>query len=417
MSANHRIPCLVLTALLWVGLAAIPAGAAGTTHRVPEDFETIAAAIEASEWGDIVLVGPGIYQESLLLTDVRGDGLIVQSTDGPEETTIRYLAEANENEAVVIFQRCSNSTQLVGFTIDGGTEARRGILCNSDSRPVLSDLLVTGAEYGIAAHRASRPFIQDVTVRECSVAAVFVSGGSVELKDSRLVDGEKFGLYLGSASETARVRNCQISNNGQVGIQAVESDFSVDDCEFIGNGDSGIILQDSSPALRNLIVRDHPNIGIVMEVSSARILDCTIENNGFGVVSSIEGEPRIFRNVFRNNSQNHLGIEGDANPLVGGSLENGNVFLGETELVVQSSSSADVIATHNYWGKPCIPKTIFQITGGRVKRRPWASGNLKREFSECAVARKYDTKWSEGLVDEEGNIIRKRGSRAESDPS
>ncbi len=405
MKAHHRIPILALAALFAAG-AMVPASAENVL-RVPEDHETITAAIEASEWGDTILVGPGIYRESLLFTDQRGDGLIVRSSDGPGETTIQYGEVTNDNEAAVIFQRCSNSTQLVGFSIDGQGAARRGVLCNSSSSPVLSDLLVSGAEYGIAAHRGSRPFVQDATIQRCSIAALFVSGGSVDLRDSRLVDGDKFGLYLGSSSEMARVRNCELSRNGQVGIQAVESEFEVTSCQLIGNGDSGIIVQDSSPLLQDLEVRDHPNIGIVMEVSSAEIYDCTIASNGFGVVCSIEGEPRILRNVFRDNSQNHLGIEGDSNPLVGGSLESGNLFLGATELVLQSSSSANVIATHNYWDKPCVPKTMFEITAGGVKRKPWASGNLKREFSECDPARKYHKKWLDGKLDEEGNPIKK----------
>ena len=104
--------------------------------------------------------------------------------------------------------------------------------------------------------------------------------------------------------------------------------------------------------------------------------------------------------MFRDNPRNHLGIEGDANPLVGGSLANGNVFLGETELALQSSSTASVVATHNYWGRSCVPKTIFEATVGPVKRKPWASGNLKREFNECEEARKYDKRWHDGKLDE-----------------
>ena len=397
----------VVVAAAGILAAATPALAADEPLRVPEDYETITAAIEASEFGDTILVGPGRYRESLLFTELKGDGVVVKSTAGPGETTVEYSDVANENESIVIFQRSSNATQLVGFTLDGRGEARRAVLCNSSSQPVLSDLHIENAEYGIASHRGSRPFVQEVTAQRCSIAAVFVSGGSVDLRDSRLVDGEKFGLYLGNTTEVARVRNCRMSNNAQVGIQAVESDFTVEDCEIVDNQESGIIIQDSSPELSRLVVRGHPNIGIVMEVSSARIHDCTIERNAFGVVCSIEGEPEILRNVFRDNAKNHLGIEGDSNPLVGGSLENGNVFLGETELVVQSSSTASVNATYNYWGRPCVPKSIFEATVGPVRKKPWASGNLLRSFDDCEEARKYDKKWHEGKLDEEGNVLRK----------
>ena len=398
----------IFFALCLVGAAASSGsvGRAETTINVPADFATITEAIEASEWGDTILVGPGVYKESIVLTDAKGDGLILKSVEGPATTSIAYGEAATVNEAVVTFQRCSNSTQLIGFTIDGRGVAKRGILANSNSVPVLHDLVIDGADYGIACHRNSQPYIRETTIQKTGIAGLFVQGGSADVKDCRFVQGEKFGVYIRGTSDPVKLRDIKVTENAQVGIQAMEGEFEVIGADVLNNGDTGLILQDVSPLIRNVNVDGHANIGIVIEASSAQIINSTIANNQFGIIASIEGEPRIVGCKFDANEAYHIGIEGDCNPLIGGSESQANEFLGEPDYVVQSSSSAVVVATHNYWGKPCVPKQIFRVTGdGRLKRKPWMSGNLQRAFEDCDAARKYNKKWVDGKLDEAGNPI------------
>lgn len=393
---------LTIAAVLCV---AAPASAANTL-RVPEDYPSLTEAILASEWGDTILVGPGTYQESIVLSDTKGDGLIIQSVDGPEATTISYGETANVNEAVVTFQRCTNSTQLLGFTIDGRGLARRGILVNSDSQPVLSGLRIEGAEYGIASHRGSFPYIEKTQVTSSQTAALFVQGGSADVRDCTFSGGDKFGVYVRGTIDPMRMRGLVVENNSQVGLQATEGEFSISDSRFSNNGDSGMILQDVSPEITDVIVENHPNVGIVMEACWGTVSGCTIRGNEYGMVVSIEGEPEIHNCTFQDNVSYHIGVEGDANPLIGGSLEKANRFLGEPAYLIQSSSTARVVATYNFWDQPCTPKDVFQNSGtGRLIRKPWASGNLLRSFDECDAAKKYYNKWVNGKLDENGNPI------------
>jgi parallel beta-helix repeat protein len=388
-------------------LALTDAAAAAVTLRVPEDHATISEAILASEWGDTILVGPGVYKESIVLSDTKGDGIILQSVEGPETTTIAFGdAGGNVNEAVVTFQRCGNSTQLLGFTIDGRGLARRGILVNSDSKPVLSNLRIGGAEYGIASHRGSFPYVENTQVTSSMTAGLFVQGGSADVRGCSFSGGEKFGIYVRGTIDPMRLRDLVVENNVQVGLQATEGEFSLADSRFSNNGDSGMILQDVSPEITNVVVEGSPNVGIVMEACWGFVTGCTIRGSEYGMVVSIEGEPEISNCTFENNVSYHVGVEGDANPLIGGSLEKANRFLGEPAYLVQSSSTARVVATFNYWDQPCVPNEAFQNTGsGRLIRKPWASGNLLRSFEECEAAKKYHQKWLNGKLDENGNPI------------
>ncbi len=58
--------------------------AAAATRRVPADFPTIQAAIDASASGDTVLVSPGTYVENVLIER----NLWVRSVQGPALTVI-----------------------------------------------------------------------------------------------------------------------------------------------------------------------------------------------------------------------------------------------------------------------------------------------------------------------------------------
>jgi parallel beta-helix repeat protein len=404
LARSSGLPAAAAAAVLALTAAAADAA---TTLRVPDDHATITEAILASEWGDTILVGPGVYKESLVLSDTKGDGVILKSAEGPETTTIAYGdAAGNVNEAVVTFQRCTNSTQLLGFSIDGRGLARRGILVNSDSRPVLSNLRIGGAEYGIASHRGSFPYIENTQVTSSQTAALFVQGGSADVRGCSFSGGEKFGVYVRGTIDPMRLRDLVVENNVQVGLQATEGEFSLADSRFSNNGDSGMILQDVSPEITNVIVENHANVGIVMEACWGVLSGCTVRGNEYGMVVSIEGEPEIFNCTFQDNVSYHIGAEGDANPVIGGSLEHANTFLGQPAYLIQSSSTARVVATHNFWDQPCAPKESFQNTGsGRLIRKPWASGNLLREFEDCEQSRKYHNKWVNGKLDENGNPI------------
>jgi plastocyanin len=57
---------------------AATARASGVTRRVPEDYRTIQAAVDAARPGDLVLVGPGVYREEV---KVRTPSLVLRGRD------------------------------------------------------------------------------------------------------------------------------------------------------------------------------------------------------------------------------------------------------------------------------------------------------------------------------------------------
>ncbi|TWT36459.1 hypothetical protein KOR34_13650 [Posidoniimonas corsicana] len=115
---------------------AAPMLASETTHRVPSDYKTVQAAIDAAADGDRVLVSPGVYRESLVIGG-KSVKLCSEYTPGADPRVIERTVlsgavpedEHNEGRAeqvVLIKADSGGSTEIAGFTIEGGDD---GVSC------------------------------------------------------------------------------------------------------------------------------------------------------------------------------------------------------------------------------------------------------------------------------------------------
>jgi len=85
---------------------------------VPNRYATIQVAIDAAGTGDVIIVLPGTYQESI---GIRGKAITVQSTD-PEDSSVvsaTVIMGAEPGRPVVNIGNGSTSI-LAGFTVKGG---------------------------------------------------------------------------------------------------------------------------------------------------------------------------------------------------------------------------------------------------------------------------------------------------------
>ncbi len=96
-------------------------GALALVRDVPsESYTTIQSAIDACEYGDTVLVGPGVYRENLMMRDVS---VSLISTDGRDKTTI----DAGGKGVGLTCIHVLDSTAVIrGFTFKNGAGMHGG---------------------------------------------------------------------------------------------------------------------------------------------------------------------------------------------------------------------------------------------------------------------------------------------------
>ncbi len=118
-----------------------------TDRRVPSQYGTIQAAIDASNSFDRVLVAPGTYRERLR---IRGMWLTIESEQGASVTTID--AEG-QGVAVTFDPKAHGGTVLRGFTITGGyvsgaTAEGAGVVIDGGTPTLLDNRIIGNRVFG-----------------------------------------------------------------------------------------------------------------------------------------------------------------------------------------------------------------------------------------------------------------------------
>lgn len=108
-----------------------------TTLRVPLEYPTIQAGIDAAAGGDTVLVAPGVYAEHI---DFSGKGIVVKSDMGASVTTLTKLVDGIPIVRFVNGE--TNSSELNGFTISGaGVNDGWAIRCQPGSPAIRGNII------------------------------------------------------------------------------------------------------------------------------------------------------------------------------------------------------------------------------------------------------------------------------------
>jgi hypothetical protein len=171
------------------------AGATGRVLRVPAEYPTIQAGIDAGDSPDTVRVSPGTYGG---IVDFHGKSVVVEGNDGPAAT----ILDGQQHDGVVIFNSGEEpDAVLQGFTIRNGApgpgpSGGSGIYIAGGSSPTIRACVITGNRAsqgaGIVVYTGSP------TIERNEIVGNHASfdGGGIHLsgsgRDSALIVGNHF---------------------------------------------------------------------------------------------------------------------------------------------------------------------------------------------------------------------------------
>jgi len=186
--------CWVIASLVLFCLAAaLPAGAAQTL-KVPDDFATIQAAIDAAQPGDAVSVRAGRYTEAVLIEKpltLAGEGRALTVIEAPRA----------DLDVIVVVSKYG-LVRVEGVTVTGGRSGFR-LQVGDGASAVIADSMASGNQYGANIYGEG-----DATVRQ-----------------TLLVDSHVAGLVLGNRSASAVENEILLGGDGIVLVGAGEAEL------------------------------------------------------------------------------------------------------------------------------------------------------------------------------------------------
>jgi len=210
------------------------------------DFTTVAAAYAASSPGDIILVGPGLYPEQILMTH----GVTIQSETGPDATIIEGIYDQHIFE----YQGVS-SAHIEGLTFRNAFRA-------------VGDAGAVYPRFGSVVSIVDCTFDNNHAGYDCGAIYVRHSGSHATITDCRFTNnsaghnGGAIGVGYGATATIVKCTFIQTHHCTHItgAVMAFQATMDVSDCLFLRNSAEGagaLRYYQSSGTVRNNTFHDN----------------------------------------------------------------------------------------------------------------------------------------------------------------
>lgn len=328
-----------------------------TTLRVPADYSTIQAALNAAPAHALVLVSPGTYRETLTVPRTLTLASTFYTTGDRSMIDQTVISGASVDlESVVVSSGAAPDTHIVGFKVTGGKD---GIKVRGAA--VVQDNLMTGlGTDGFDFPRDAAGLVKHNVMEGNGDDAIDVNESSVVIVDNRMTDNAGEGVETRTTNMTAPVdevtiRGNEIRNNTQDGLQIIDDDtitsspaqsatiFRIDRNIIAGNTQAGLGLMDAG-----VTSEDYRAASLVERVE---VTNNTFDGNNYGITGG--NNLVAVNNVFARHPGTALkNVDGASRTAYNHFYANGTAYVG---------SNVDTATA--FTGDPMLDSTFAPLPG------------------------------------------------------
>jgi parallel beta-helix repeat protein len=263
--------------------------------KVPGDYDTITAAMDAARSIDTILVARGIYEECISLKE----GVEIRGEDR-DSCIIRNRSE----DGNVIHADSVKTASVTNLTIEQKLhetgERRYAAIYISSSGVTFDNCRVTClSALGISVSGSGNPVIVNCQIDNCAWDAITLSNtsGRPELRNNRCINNAGDGIDFGSGA--TGVAQSNICSYNHTGISVSGSNVSIIDNTCAQNKVGGIFILDGASGVikGNTCDRNHGGIYARGRSTKVEIIDNRASDNlGTGFVVETVCVPVRFEN-------------------------------------------------------------------------------------------------------------------------
>ncbi len=207
--------------------------AQAATIRVPQNYSTIQAAINAAQSSDTVLVSSGTYTGQVTMKA----GVTLKSESGPAST---ILDGQGQDILVAHYADNADNFRLEGFTLVNG---RSGVNVEyADNLVIAGNIIRNNSEYGIQVTNSSGLAVINNTVRDNTLTGIRNFAVSGKISNNIICQNSNGGIWLdnfGSTIAPQVVNNVIYANSYNNGV---------------ASEGGGLYITNVSPVVRNNII-------------------------------------------------------------------------------------------------------------------------------------------------------------------
>ncbi|HNX50786.1 MAG TPA: protein kinase [Thermoanaerobaculaceae bacterium] len=311
-------PVLVAVGVLALRLARSPAEV--VVGQSGSGISSIATAVGKVRRGGRVVVGPGVYRETvrlaqeveLLAGDARSE-VVIEALTGPglvlsaDRATVRGFTVRSRTSkggepapamqvtaGQPVVEDCSFEGSGDVVVVSGSGTAAMLSRCRLQSTAVGNGLVVDGparvraeaceianAVGGVVARRGGDVLLVGCKVTACSMAGVqVIEKGLATMEDCEVTQSGQAGVVAASGGRLV-MRRTGVRNGQAVGVTVRElADALIETCQLTGNGSHGLDVWGAQATARDTTFSDNGGRGVwTRENATATLERCTLTGN------------------------------------------------------------------------------------------------------------------------------------------